>query len=201
MNKIFRFIGVLLIAISLSSCEQDNRKDDVVLLYTTDVHCGVKDHLGYSAVEAYKKEMLKSYKYVSLIDAGDFIQGDIIGAFSRGLNIVDIMNEMKYEVVTIGNHEFDYGMDALEKVVDELNAEVISCNFKYIGKKTNKFSKVKPYTIKQYGNLKIGIVGVTTPHSLTEGTPSIFKEDGEVAYSFTNNDKETYYKCKNGNTK
>lgn len=51
------------------------------MLCTTDVHCGAKDKLGYSAVEAYKKEMQKECEYVSLLDAGDFIQGDAADRF------------------------------------------------------------------------------------------------------------------------
>ena len=111
MKKSVRFLGVAFLALSLCACGGDKRSDDVVLLYTTDVHCGVNDKLGYSALTSYKKEMQKEYKYVSLLDAGDYIQGDVIGAFSNGESIVKIMNEMDYEVVTIGNHEFDYGME------------------------------------------------------------------------------------------
>lgn len=194
MKKSVRFLGVAFLALSLCACGGDKRSDDVVLLYTTDVHCGVNDKLGYSALASYKKEMQKEYKYVSLLDAGDYIQGDVIGAFSNGESIVKIMNEMDYEVVTIGNHEFDYGMDALGRVIDGLKAEVVSCNLEYVGSKTNKLVKVKPYTIKQYGDLKIGIVGVTTPESLTDATPSIFKEDGKTVYSFHNENEEAYYK-------
>ena len=195
MKKIFRFLSAALLLVSLSSCSQDNRSDDVVFLYTTDVHCGVDANIGYASLKAYENEMLKDYKHVSLLDAGDYIQGDLIGAFSHGESIVDIMNKMEYDVVTIGNHEFDYGTDALGEVINKLDADVVSCNLSYTGKKTNKLSKVKPYTIKEYGDLKIGIVGVTTPESLTDAAPSIFKEDGETVYSFTNEDKETYYKC------
>lgn len=195
MKNVLKLISVVLFAFSISSCKKDSRSDDVVILYTTDVHCGVNDNLGYSAVEAYKKEMLKEYKYVTLFDAGDYIQGDVIGAFSKGKNIVDIMNKMNYQVVTIGNHEFDYGTDTLKEVINELDAEVVSCNLKYIGNKENKINKVKPYTIKKYGKLKIGVVGVTTPNTINESTPSIFKEDGEFAYSFTNESEEAYFKC------
>lgn len=194
MKKSIRFLGVAFLALSLCACGGDKRSDDVVLLYTTDVHCGVNEKLGYSALASYKKEMQKEYKYVSLLDAGDYIQGDVIGAFSHGESIVNIMNEMDYEVVTIGNHEFDYGMDALGKVINGLKAEVVSCNLEYVGSKTNKLAKVKPYTIKQYGGLKIGIVGVTTPESLVDVTPSIFKEDGKTVYSFHNENEEAYYK-------
>ena len=195
MKKTIQLLGMAFLALALCACEQDHRSDDVVFLYTTDVHCGVKDHLGYAAVASYKKEMAKDYKYVSLLDAGDFIQGDIIGSFSKGENIVDIMNEMAYDAVTIGNHEFDYGMDALSEVIEKLDAEVLSCNLKYIGSKTNKLAKVKPYTVKKYGDMKIGIVGITTPTTLSEATPSLFKEDGKLVYDFGNETKEAFYKC------
>ena len=98
MKKIFRFITVALFAVSLASCSnKDKRSDDVVLLYTTDVHCGVNDNLGYSALEAYKKEMLKDYKYVSLLDAGDYIQGDVIGAFVEKISM-SVANSMRVAV-------------------------------------------------------------------------------------------------------
>ena len=195
MNKLYRLLFSGLIAISIASCSNDNRSNDIVFLYTTDVHCGVDDNLGYSSLSAYKKEMLKEYKYVSLLDAGDYIQGDVIGAFSNGISIANIMNKMKYEVVTLGNHEFDYGIDPLSNVIKTLNADVVSCNLSYIGKKENKIKDIKPYVIKKYGNTKIGIVGITTPQTLIESTPSIFKEDNEVAYSFSGEDVASYYKC------
>ena len=173
----------------------DNRSDDVVILYTTDVHCGVEDNLGYAKVAAYKKEMLKSYKYVTLVDAGDFIQGGLIGSFSQGKSIVNIMNKMNYEISAIGNHEFDYGIDALSEVIGDFNGDFIACNLSYIGNKENKISNVKPYVIKEYGDLKIGFVGVTTPLTVSESTPSIFREDGQFAYSFSGETIDGYYKC------
>lgn len=188
-------LGIIPLLLFGCGKEKDNRSDDVVILYTTDVHCGVDENLGYSKVEAYKKEMLKSYKYVSLVDAGDYIQGDLIGSFSQGKSIINIMNKMNYEVSAIGNHEFDYGIDALNSRINEFNGDMIACNLSYIGNKENKLNNVKPYVIKEYGDLKIGFVGVTTPHTISESTPSIFKEDGEIVYSFGNETTESYYKC------
>lgn len=173
--------------------KKDTRSDDVVILYSTDVHCGVDENLGYSKLSAYRNEMLKSYKNVSLVDAGDYIQGDLIGSFSRGESIIKIMNKMNYEVATLGNHEFDYGVEELSKRIDEFNGDIIACNLSYIGNKTDRLTHVKPYVIKDYGNLKIGYVGVVTPHTLSESTPSIFKEDGEIVYSFGNETTESYY--------
>lgn len=191
---------LVLIALPLTmSCGKketpDTRSDDVVILCTTDVHCAVDQNLGYAKLEAYKQEMLKSYKYVTLVDSGDFIQGDLIGSFSHGKNIVNIMNKMNYEVAVIGNHEFDYGIDVLSERISDFNGDILSCNFSYTGNKENKISDVKPYVIKTYGDLKIGFVGVTTPDSLSESTPSVFKEDGQFVYSFGNDTTESYYKC------
>ena len=159
------------------------------------LHCGVDDNLGYAKVEAYKNEMLKSYKNVSLIDAGDYIQGDLIGSLSHGQSIIKIMNKMNYEVSTLGNHEFDYGIGELSTRINEFNGDIVSCNVSYTGNKENKLTKVKPYIVKDYGRLKIGFVGVTTPHTLSESTPSIFKEDGQIAYSFANQSLDSYFKC------
>lgn len=175
--------------------KKDNRSDDVVILYSTDVHCGVDENLGYAKLSAYRNEMLKSYKYVSLVDAGDYIQGDLIGAFSHGESIIKIMNKMNYEVAAIGNHEFDYGIDELSQRISEFNGDIVACNLSYTGNKENKLSEVKPFVIKEYGNLKIGFVGVTTPTTLSESTPSIFKEDGEFVYSFEGQSTEEYFSC------
>ena len=63
-----------------------------------------------------------------------------------------------------------------------------------IGHKENKFSKVKPYIIKQYGRKKVGYVGVTTPSTLVESNPDHFIEEGELAYDFGGSSKEGFYK-------
>ncbi len=128
-----------------------------------------------------------------MLDSGDYLQGDLAGAVSNGKYLVDIMNEVEYDIVTLGNHEFDYGMDTLATRLNELNSEVTSCNFSYIGNKENKFDFIKPYIIKEYGDKKIGYIGVTTPSTLTESDPSNFLEDGQVAYTFGADTPEHFY--------
>ena len=197
-----RFLTSLLISfmtLSLVSCgktepENTPQKEDkdILIIYTTDVHCGVDDFLGYSKVESYKKN-LEQTNYVALVDAGDYLQGEFIGAISKGEYITEIMNEMKYDVVTLGNHEFDYGIDTLKNRLTEFNGDIVSCNFSYIGNKENKLSMVKPYVIKEYGNRKVGFVGITTPKTLTQSDPKTFLEDGHVAYSFSAETAENFY--------
>ena len=88
---------------------QRGADQDIVVLYTNDVHCGIDDNIGYGGLSLYKKEMLKQTPYVTLVDAGDAIQGAPVGTLSEGGYIIDIMNQVGYDVAVPGNHEFDYG--------------------------------------------------------------------------------------------
>ena len=196
MNK--KFITIILTALlstTLFSCSKKGKSSssseeepvkidkDISIVYTTDVHCGIDKYLGYSKVASYKKS-LENTNYVSLVDAGDYLQGEFIGAVSKGEYIMDVMNEMNYDVITLGNHEFDYGIDTLKERLNEFKGDVVSCNYSYIGNKENKLNMVKPYVIKEYGNRKVGYIGITTPKTLTTSDPKTFIEDGHVAYDF-----------------
>ena len=191
------FLVVSFLALSLVGCNA-NKDKDIVILYTSDVHCGIDNNIGYDSLSAYKKQLEKD-NYVTLMDTGDNISGDFIGAVSKGEYIIDLMNEVGYDSMTLGNHEFDYGMDILSQRVEQFKGDVLSCNFKYIGKKENKFNKVKPYKIISYGKKKVGFVGVTTPFTIVDSTPSYFQEDNEFAYSFTGDNAEEFYACVQAN--
>ena len=77
----------------------------------------------------YKKQLLQKYNNVILVDAGVHIQGGTIGLITNGEAIIEIMNKLEYEVVTLGNHEFDYGLSQLETVEKLLNCSYISFNY------------------------------------------------------------------------
>ena len=94
----------------------------VVVLFTNDVHCGIEDGIGYAGLAAYEKAYAAKGYEVLLADNGDAIQGGPIGTLSKGEYITDIMNEVGYDVATIGNHEFDYGMDQLMKIAERPNS-------------------------------------------------------------------------------
>ena len=191
MRKTFLIVPFL--ALSLIGCNA-NKDKDIVILYTSDVHCGIDKNIGYDSLSAYKKQLEKE-NYVTLMDVGDNISGDFIGAVSKGEYIIDLMNEVGYDSMIFGNHEFDYGMDILTQRVEQFKGDVLSCNFKYIGQKENKFNKVKPYKIISYGKKKVGFVGVTTPYTIVDSTPSYFQEDNKFAYSFTGDNAEEFYAC------
>ena len=109
----------------------DQTEDDVaaVILHTNDVHCGFEENIGYDGLSLYKKELESEYDNVFLVDSGDSIQGAPIGSISKGQEITKFMNYVGYDVVTLGNHEFDFGVDALMDCVEAFDGTYVCANF------------------------------------------------------------------------
>lgn len=160
-------------------------QEEIVILFTNDVHCGISDDIGYAGLAAYRDRMLERTDNVTLVDCGDAIQGDVLGVISNGQIIVDIMNEVEYDLAVLGNHEFDYGMEQLGALISDANADYLACNITYTGSSINDLTAVQPYKIIEYDNWQVAYIGVTTPETLTSSTPSYFMEDGEYVYDFT----------------
>lgn len=168
--------------------------EDIVILFTNDVHCGIDDNIGYAGLAAYKKDMMEKYKYVVLADCGDFAQGGYESAVSKGEYLVDIMNFVGYDFAVIGNHDFDYGTEQLKKNVGLSNAQFLNCNITYTGSRENWISaQTKPYEIRTYGKTKVAFIGISTPWTLSYSSPLYFMEDGKVVYDFCNETPEKFY--------
>ena len=181
--KKFR-IALILLAVtllgltSLQVFSEGNEKD-LLILYTSDVHCGVDQGWGYAGLYAVKKKLSEEYD-VLLVDDGDAIQGEPIGIMTTGEAIIDIMNIVGYDVAIPGNHEFDYGIDRFMELTKKAKFPYISCNFNKEG-----VLLFKPWLIKDIGGRKIGFVGVTTPDTLRASTPTYFMDDnGNYIYGF-----------------
>ena len=84
--------------------------ESIVILYENDVHCTVE---GYSKLAAMKKELKNEFEHVGVVSSGDFVQGETLGAVSKGEYIVKLMNLVGYDAITLGNHEFDYMLPRL----------------------------------------------------------------------------------------
>ena len=168
--------------------EPDN---SIVILYTNDTHCGVTDGMGFDGVARVKTALEAAGKNVILVDNGDAVQGDVIGTLSKGEAIIDLMNAMGYDVATIGNHEFDYGMEQFNKNVGLAAFKYVACNF--IGPDGNPV--LDAYTIIECAGKKIAFVGVATPQTFKSSTPTYFMdENGNFIYSFCegNNGQDLY---------
>ncbi len=148
------------------------------IMFTNDVHGGIDRYdatfmnpdfppvLGGGASAAtYIKEVraLSDGKTREnlLVDAGDFFQGHPVGTVSKGKSVIDYMNEIGYELMVIGNHEYDIGEEELVKTLKFAKFPILSCNI--IDRRTNELVDYAiPYIILEKMGLRIGIVGVTT---------------------------------------
>ncbi len=154
---------------------------NVVILYTNDVHCAIND---YPALAAYRAELIEQGNTVITVDAGDAIQGEIIGTFTQGEIIVELMNLTGYDYAVPGNHEFDYGMETF------LELAQYSADYKYISSNLCDLRShepvFEPYYIEDISeDMQIAFVGISTPETFTKSTPEYFKdENGNIVYGF-----------------
>ena len=184
-------LGILLTVIlmlSMAVCsaaeEKAEKNGDIYILFTSDVHCGIDQGFGYAGLQQVRDTLEAQGYETILVDDGDAIQGEPIGTLSEGEAIIDLMNDLNYDVAIPGNHEFDYGMPRFLELVEKADFPYISCNFTYLDELV-----FEPYIIKEAAGKKIGFVGVTTPLTITASTPVYFQdENGEYVYGFMSDD-------------
>ena len=180
MKKILLF--TLLLAVMCLPSYGAAPDKDIVILYTNDVHCGVDDAIGYAGLSFYRQQMQKLTPYVTLVDAGDWAQGETMGMISQGRYIIPIMNALNYDLAVPGNHEFDYGWGMFEVFSRDLTCGSISCNLRDL---RSSELVLTPYKIFTYGKVRVAFVGVCTPESLTKSTTTTFlDESGKRIYGF-----------------
>lgn len=188
MMKKWLVLLVLFVTVTLTGgCGgKDKAEDnDIIILYTNDVHCAVDTDIGYAGLAAYREWCEEKTPYVSLVDCGDAFQGDTIGTVSQGKYLVEIMNRVGYDYAVLGNHEFDYGMEQLEALLELSNAQYLGCNIRYTGEEETFLSQLAAYDIVSYGGVRVGFVGVSTPESIVKSVPAYFMdEDGEYIFDF-----------------
>lgn len=169
-------------------------RENIYILYTNDVHCALEGNVSFSMLAAYKDYLEALSPYVALADCGDAIQGDAMGTVSAGEYPVEMMNRAGYDYAVLGNHEFDYGMERLSKLIGMADAQYLGCNLTYSGGGQSALLGVKPYAIAEYGDVSVALIGVSTPESITSSTPSVFMdENGTYLYGFSADDAESFY--------
>ena len=138
--------------------------EPVVILHTNDVHGAVSN---YAKVAALASQYESEGAYVLILDAGDFSQGDTAVSVSEGATAVELMNMVGYDAVALGNHEFDYGFEALKKNMENAQFPVLAANVKYNGELA--FDDAAVFTTP--GGTKIGVFGLDTPETATKAHP------------------------------
>lgn len=144
---------------------------DIVIVYTNDVHGAVAD---YSKVAAYKKQLEENGSYALLADGGDFIPDDNSNSFSAGLDLIDVMNASGYDVVSIGDHELDFGIRQLKRYKDAADFNMVCSNL--VNNNTGE-SVLDGYSMYELGGVKVAFVGVVTPDEKNVASIKNFKAD------------------------
>lgn len=148
------------------------------IVHTNDVHSRVE-------IEPYAAELVKQKRAadenIIMLSAGDVLHGQPLATLSAGKNIVDIMNAAGYDAMVPGNHDFNYGYNRLAELRKSMKFPLLAANVTKINSGLDAF---KPYIIKEFDGVKIGIFGLATPETKTKTNPNnVSALDFEVPYS------------------
>ena len=161
-------------AVSVAVAKEVNFK----FLGTSDVHgrivpwsygADVEDKSGsYAQIATYVKEARKAHPDLILVDIGDAIQDNQVEVFAKTEKyykdnpVPKVLNAMGYDIFILGNHEFNFGMTALDEILKDIKAKILTANFYY---KDSGKRYVEPTTIIEKDGVKLGIIGLSTPMS------------------------------------
>ena len=176
-----KFLSVLLamamvLSLTVTSFAADTAADakaemagKTVILHTNDVHGAVE---GYAYIAQLKADYEAKGAEVILVDAGDFSQGTTYVSSTKGADAVTMMNAAGYDVVTLGNHEFDYGYAQLKENMSKAKFKVV-CADVFNENGTPIFDANYTYTTKS--GVKVGFFGMETPETQTKANPALIK--------------------------
>ncbi len=160
-----------------SAAEQPAGLDVVSIIHTTDLHGNVlpaADYAGNADLGGIARCATQIHQWreenprTLLVDAGDLYQGTEVGFRTRGRVMTDCLNHLNYDAWVIGNHEFDWGVEAVQEAVAHSSMPVLAANGDFDGHQAwiegqRDKSRVLPYVIREIGGYRIAIVGMTTP--------------------------------------
>ena len=149
--------------------EEATMAGKTVILHTNDVHGAIE---GYAYIAQLKADYEAKGAEVILVDAGDYSQGEVYVSDTKGLDAVEMMNAAGYNVVSLGNHEFDYGFAQLKDNMSKAKFKVL-CADVFNADGTPIFDANYTYTTKS--GVKIGFFGMETPETQTKANPALIK--------------------------
>lgn len=169
MKSKIRISGLfILLSLCLSFTAFAQQEKKLIILQTSDLHSRVEpinqegdrnyDRGGYVRLATFMKDFRKNNPDVLLFDCGDFSQGTPYYNKFRGEVEVKMMNEMKYDAMIIGNHEFDNNLDNMKSLFQKANFPVVCANYDMSA--TILKDLVKPYVVIERAGVKIGVLGL-----------------------------------------
>ncbi len=171
-KKLLSLLLAVAMVVTLAACGEKKptpgkdatATEPVVILHTNDVHGAIEN---YAKVAVLASQYESEGAYVLILDAGDYSQGTSYVSLSEGATAIELMNMAGYDAAALGNHEFDYGFEALKKNMESAGFPVLAANVKYNGELA--FDDAAVFTTP--GGTKIGVFGLDTPETATKAHP------------------------------
>lgn len=179
----------IIICVLILSCSNNEENTAFTIIHMNDTHSKNKEFViiskedgktnrygGAARRKTFIDKIKKQNTNVIVMHAGDTITGSVFSIVYQGMDEVEIMNDLGVQVSTLGNHEFDYGIEQLNNIIKKRNFPTISCNVKVISTGENY---IKPYIITNINNLNVAIIGVLQSETMniTQGLDYIMIED------------------------
>lgn len=150
---------------------------EITILYTNDEHgwmAGLQEDAGAANLMGLWREV-ESYQpdgRFLLLSGGDMWTGPAISTWFQGQSMAEVMNAMGYDAVAVGNHEFDFGLEALQNRAAESAFPFLSANIRYKSDGTTPEDLgIRPYTLVTVNDIQVGIIGLTTTRTPTTTNP------------------------------
>jgi 5'-nucleotidase / UDP-sugar diphosphatase len=171
LRRYCRFLCVAFIFLTLAHFAY-GQTTEIRILYLNDFHgfaepyspLGSKEFIGGLAYLAAKVNQLRVEKPTLLLAAGDMIQGNNWANLFQGESVIVAMNRMRFDAMVLGNHEFDYGQEALRRRISEASFPVLGANVKGM-------EGLQSHVIKSLGGIKIAVIGVVTEDTPVSTSP------------------------------
>ena len=171
MKKMKKYIWLIMLLLVVATGAEAKKHKQLVILHTNDTHSCIlplKESLtdtviagrgGFIRRIAMIKEQRKEHpKNLLLFDSGDFSQGSSYYTMFKGDVEVGLMNRMGYDAVTIGNHEFDFGLENMARVFKMAKFPIVCANYDFTG--TVCEGLVKPYVVLKRNGVRVGVFGL-----------------------------------------
>ena len=171
MKKMKKYIWLIMLLLVVATGAEAKKHKQLVILHTNDTHSCIlplKELLADTAIAgrggfirriAMIKEQRKEHpKNLLLFDSGDFSQGSSYYTMFKGDVEVGLMNRMGYDAVTIGNHEFDFGLENMARIFKMANFPIVCANYDFTG--TVCEGLVKPYVVLKRNGVRVGVFGL-----------------------------------------
>ena len=171
MKKMKKYIWLIMLLLVVATGAEAKKHKQLVILHTNDTHSCIlplKESLADTVIAgrggfirriAMIKEQRKEHpKNLLLFDSGDFSQGSSYYTMFKGDVEVGLMNRMGYDAVTIGNHEFDFGLENMARIFKMANFPIVCANYDFTG--TVCEGLVKPYVVLKRNGVRVGVFGL-----------------------------------------